>query len=78
MNDFTYDEVQRERLVALFGSVIQELAWQDEIAMYCDKELKRKCNYKETAELFIDKLNCMENEEFSEFKKKLIELIYDF
>lgn len=78
MNGFTYDEVARERLTILLEGVIRELAWQDEIKTFYKKDkMLCECSYKETAELFTDRIYGMDDKEFAEFKNKLIELIYD-
>lgn len=77
MSVFSYDEVQRERLTILLNGIIRELAWQDDIIMHSNTELKNKIDYKEVSEIIIDKLYSLEDEDFIKFKKKLIDLIYD-
>lgn len=76
MNNYTYDEIQRERLTILLEGIIRELAWQDNLVVYTGKNFKQRCDHNETSDFFTDRLSGMEDEEFIEFKKKLIELIY--
>lgn len=75
MNNYTYDEIQRERLTILLEGIIRELAWQDNLVIYTGKNFKIKCDHNETSDFFIDRLSGMDDESFKELKKKLLELI---
>lgn len=74
---YSYEEVKRERLMATLSGLVHELAFYDDLKLYESKNLETQVDYKETTATVIDALSCLEDEEFTEFKKKLVELFYE-
>lgn len=73
--EYTYEDIKRERLISLLSGLILELSWQDDIKMFKDTTLNEVVSYKDVTEIFIDKLSCLDDERFDEFKKKIVELL---
>ena len=77
MSYFNFEDIKRERLIAILTGLIHELAFNDDIQMFEDIELLTKVDYKETANIFIDKLSSLDDEDFKKFRDKLVNLITD-
>lgn len=75
--NYTYEELKRERTATLIGSLILELAWQDKITAHRDMTMTEKLNHYEAADIFIDKLSGMEDEDYKKFIDKLTDMIID-
>lgn len=75
MINYTYDEIQRERLTVLLEGIIRELAWQDDLVVYTGENFKKRCDHNETSDFFIDRLNGLDDQNFIELKKELLGII---
>lgn len=72
---YTYKDLERGRITSLLGGLIRELAWQDKMYLI-DTETKEKTNYNETTDLLINRIECMEDEDYEVFISKLTEVLY--
>lgn len=75
MDKFNYEDIKRERLTAILSGLIYELAFNDYIQMFEDKELLIRTDYREATDIFIDKLSSLDDEDFKKFRDKLVNLI---
>lgn len=73
--EYTYKDLERGRITSLLGGLIRELAWQDKMYLI-DTETKEKTDYNETTDLLINRIECMEDEDYEVFISKLTEVLY--
>lgn len=73
--EYTYKDLERGRITSLLGGLIRELAWQDKMYLI-DTETKEKTDYNETTDLLINRIECMEDEDYEVFISKLTEILY--
>lgn len=76
-NGYTFDEVKRERTTTLIGSLILELAWQDKITGHKDVSMTERLNHYEVADIFVNRLSELEDDDYKEFIDKLTDMIVD-
>ena len=72
--EYTYKDLERSKITSLLSGLIRELAWQDKIYL-TDIKTKQKVDYNETTEILIDRIECMEDEEYEKFISKMIEVL---
>ena len=72
-----FEVMKRHRLESTLLGVISELAFYDEVVHYVDIKTRKKYHNLLVEDYYRDRLNSMGDEGFIEFKKKLVDLIYD-
>lgn len=71
-----FESMKRYRLESTLLGVISELAFYNDVVHYVDIKTREKYHNLLVEDYYRDRLNSMEDEEFIEFKKKLVDLIY--
>lgn len=76
-NGYTFDELKRERLSGIINGLILELAWQDKIVFYKLPDRKIPLVHHGSADVLINRLAELDDEDYKKFIDKLTDTIID-